>query len=269
MAVRTPLTPAPMTATRTPPFVSFVMLGPSLKGWSRAPPRLRGVGLPSSKTRTCRARMWRSRPGLQPAARGRGCARAGPRGARGRSRTSSSARVIGPRLVSWTTRTGTVLVARGGPPARCPRAGCRRGRGSAARPCCRPAPTWYSWSQDPGPGRGPRCRAAGSPRRGTRRRRRGRAGRRPRPALPTCSMRPPFITTTRSASSSASSWSWVTKTWSAPISSCSRRSQRRSSLRTLASSAPNGSSSSSTRGSIASARASATRWRWPPESWDG
>ena len=52
-------------------------------------------------------------------------------------------------------------------------------------------------------------------------------------------------------------------------SSCSSRSQRRSSLRTLASSAPNGSSSSSTCGSIASARASATRWRWPPESWFG
>ena len=51
--------------------------------------------------------------------------------------------------------------------------------------------------------------------------------------------------------------------------SCSRRSQRRSSLRTLASSAPNGSSSSSTRGSIASARARATRWRWPPDSWLG
>ena len=49
-------------------------------------------------------------------------------------------------------------------------------------------------------------------------------------------------------------WSWIS------------RSQRRRSLRTLASSAPNGSSSSSTRGSIASARASATRWRWPPES---
>src|SRR5690242_17076481 len=45
MAVRTPLTPAPMTATRTPPFVSFVMLGPSLKGWSYSPPRLRGIGL--------------------------------------------------------------------------------------------------------------------------------------------------------------------------------------------------------------------------------
>ena len=54
-----------------------------------------------------------------------------------------------------------------------------------------------------------------------------------------------------------------------PSSSCSRRSQRRSSLRTRASSAPNGSSSSSTRGSTASARASATRWRWPPESCDG
>ena len=36
-----------------------------------------------------------------------------------------------------------------------------------------------------------------------------------------------------------------------------------------ASSAPNGSSSSSTFGSGASARASAMRWRWPPESCDG
>ena len=66
------------------------------------------------------------------------------------------------------------------------------------------------------------------------------------------------------ATSSASSWSWVTKTLVTCSSSCSRRSQRRSSLRTCASSAPNGSSSSSTRGSTASARASATRWRWPP-----
>ena len=48
-----------------------------------------------------------------------------------------------------------------------------------------------------------------------------------------------------------------------------RRSQRRSSLRTLASSAPNGSSSSRMRGSIASARASAMRWRWPPDNWLG
>ena len=72
-----------------------------------------------------------------------------------------------------------------------------------------------------------------------------------------------------SATSIASSWSWVTKivvTWT---SSWRRRSQVRSSWRTLASSAPNGSSSSSTFGSTASARASAMRWRWPPESWFG
>ena len=74
------------------------------------------------------------------------------------------------------------------------------------------------------------------------------------------------ITTTRSASSIASSWSWVTKTVVWPVRSWISRSQRRSSRRTLASSAPNGSSSSSMRGSMASARASATRWRWPPES---
>ena len=40
-------------------------------------------------------------------------------------------------------------------------------------------------------------------------------------------------------------------------------------MRTLASSAPKGSSSSSTVGSIAIARASATRWRWPPDSCAG
>jgi hypothetical protein len=87
--------------------------------------------------------------------------------------------------------------------------------------------------------------------------------------VPTCSTLPWFISTTRSATSSASSWSWVTKIEVMCSSSCRRRSQRRSSLRTLASSAPKGSSSSSTRGSTASARASAMRWRWPPESWDG
>src|ERR1700692_1783901 len=68
-------------------------------------------------------------------------------------------------------------------------------------------------------------------------------------------MRPLSITTTRSAPSSASSWSCVTKievTW---ISACRLRSQRRKSLRTLASSEPKGSSSKSTRGSIRSARA--------------
>ena len=72
-----------------------------------------------------------------------------------------------------------------------------------------------------------------------------------------------------SATSIASSWSWVTRTVVTWTSSCSRRSHARSSARTLASSAPNGSSSSSTLGSTASARASAMRWRWPPDSCDG
>ena len=60
-------------------------------------------------------------------------------------------------------------------------------------------------------------------------------------------MRPALTTTTRSATSSASSWSCVTNTLVTWSSSCKRRSQRRRSLRTLASSAPNGSSSSRTR----------------------
>ena len=82
-------------------------------------------------------------------------------------------------------------------------------------------------------------------------------------------MRPSLMTTISSATSRASSWSWVTNTVVTWTSSCRRRSQSRSSLRTLASRAPNGSSSSSTVGSTASARARAMRWRWPPESCDG
>src|SRR5262245_12229416 len=60
----------------------------------------------------------------------------------------------------------------------------------------------------------------------------------------------------RSATSMASSWSWATKIDVICRSSWSRRSHWRSSLRTLASSEPNGSSSRSTRGSTASARKS-------------
>ena len=112
-------------------------------------------------------------------------------------------------------------------------------------------------------------RRAGSPRRGSPSRSRWPARRRAGPGVPTCSMRPSLITTISSATSIASSWSWVTKTVVTGTSSCRRRSHSRSSLRTLASRAPNGSSSSSTLGWTASARASAMRCRWPPESCDG
>ncbi len=54
-----------------------------------------------------------------------------------------------------------------------------------------------------------------------------------------------------------------------PSSCCSRRISSRRFSRTLASSADSGSSRSSTRGRRASARASATRCCWPPESWCG
>ena len=67
----------------------------------------------------------------------------------------------------------------------------------------------------------------------------------------------------------ASSMSCVTNTtvlrtraWRPRNSSCSR-------ARLIGSIAPNGSSISISGGSAASARATPTRWRWPPESWAG
>ena len=80
-----------------------------------------------------------------------------------------------------------------------------------------------------------------------------------------CSMRPWFITPMRSATARASSWSWVTNTVVVPASSWMRRISSRSCTRTLASNADSGSSSSSTRGFTASARARATRCCWPPD----
>ena len=59
-----------------------------------------------------------------------------------------------------------------------------------------------------------------------------------RAGVPTCSIRPSFITATRSLMLSASSWSWVTNTNVIPTSSCSALSSIRSCLRILASSAP-------------------------------
>jgi hypothetical protein len=81
--------------------------------------------------------------------------------------------------------------------------------------------------------------------------------------------RPSRITPTRSAMDSASSWSWVTNRVVVPSRCCRERICSRSCRRTLASSAERGSSRSRTRGSMASARASATRCCWPPDSWCG
>ena len=82
-------------------------------------------------------------------------------------------------------------------------------------------------------------------------------------------MRPWFITAIMSASEAASSWSCVTRTVVVPSRSCSWRSSRRNCPRSVASRLDSGSSSNSTGGSCTSARASATRCCWPPESCAG
>ncbi len=74
------------------------------------------------------------------------------------------------------------------------------------------------------------------------------------------------ITTTRSASSTASGIEWVTKTTAISRPCQMRSSSSDISSRVSASSAPKGSSISSTRGSCSSARQMATRCCMPPES---
>ncbi len=88
--------------------------------------------------------------------------------------------------------------------------------------------------------------------------------------VPNCASRPPVAKmATRSPILTASSMSWVTSTTVLPRSRWSRRNSSWSRMRTTGSTAPNGSSISSTGGSAASALATPTRWRWPPESWWG
>ena len=83
-------------------------------------------------------------------------------------------------------------------------------------------------------------------------------------ASPACSMRPLLNTAMRLLIDSASSWSWVTNTNVMPTSRWIVLSSTCISSRSLRSSAPSGSSSSSTLGRLTRARARATRWRWPP-----
>ena len=77
------------------------------------------------------------------------------------------------------------------------------------------------------------------------------------------------MTAMRVAIDIASSWSCVTYTNVVPTSRwiCASSTCRR--WRSFRSSAPSGSSSSSTAGRFTSARATATRCCWPPESWPG
>src|SRR6476659_4417277 len=77
---------------------------------------------------------------------------------------------------------------------------------------------------------------------------------------------PSLMTAMRSDIVSASSWSCVTKTNVMPTSRWMRLSSTCIALRSLRSNAASGSSSSSTEGRLTSARARATRCRWPPDN---
>src|SRR5712692_9664175 len=79
-------------------------------------------------------------------------------------------------------------------------------------------------------------------------------------------MWPSFITAIECDSASASLWSWVTYTVVIRSSRCRRFSSKRMRSRSFASRLESGSSSRSSCGSITSARASARRCCWPPES---
>lgn len=72
----------------------------------------------------------------------------------------------------------------------------------------------------------------------------------------------------RRSARAASAGSWVTTTTVRPLSAISLKIANTCSVE-LVSSAPVGSSATMTSGRLDSARAIATRWRWPPESWLG
>ena len=81
--------------------------------------------------------------------------------------------------------------------------------------------------------------------------------------------RPRACTATRSAIVIASAWSCVTYSVVVASRFCRRLISPRIVVRSFASRFESGSSMRNTAGSRTIARASATRWRWPPESWRG
>ena len=87
--------------------------------------------------------------------------------------------------------------------------------------------------------------------------------------LISCAMRPCSMTSTRSASATASDTSCVTRIAVKAWSRQTRSSSRCIEIRVSASSAPSGSSNARMRGLLTSARASATRCFCPPESTAG
>ena len=88
-------------------------------------------------------------------------------------------------------------------------------------------------------------------------------------ARPISTISPAYITATRSASCATTPRSCVMSRIAMPRSACRRRSSSRICAWMVTSSAVVASSAISTSGSAASAAAIITRWRSPPESWNG
>src|SRR5699024_4698853 len=82
-------------------------------------------------------------------------------------------------------------------------------------------------------------------------------------------IRPRYITATRSAMIRTTDRSWEMNNIPAPVSRHSWRIIEATEAWLEASSAEIGSSATSRSGRAASARAIAIRWRWPPENWWG
>ena len=87
--------------------------------------------------------------------------------------------------------------------------------------------------------------------------------------LPCSTIRPAYMTITRSAISATTPRSWVTSTIEEPNSLAQPRSSSRICACTVTSSAVVGSSAMSSAGLQDSAMAITARWRMPPESWCG
>ncbi len=132
-------------------------------------------------------------------------------------------------------------------------AGAAGRAGSAPRPRARsPRGACRSRSAAP-PRRGPACRDAAA-----------RAP--PPPRRPTPRSGPRYITAMVWLMCATAARSWAMKRYDTPSRSCRSRSRFRIWARMETSSAETGSSSTTRRGDSASARAMATRCRWPPEN---
>ena len=185
----------------------------------------------------------RRRPARRPAARPIRC---GPRAAGAEDARDRTVDARGGRAASTLRRASADGALTGSPP----RPGRRRRRRRAAPPGRRRR-------------RGRRTRPRAARRRASRP---AAAGRR---RCRRCGPGRGDMTTTRSERNTASGMEWVTKTTAAPVSAQIRTSSFCMRSRVISSSAPNGSSISSSRGRSARARAIATRCCMPPESWSG